>query len=176
MVLFTNKDVAHNKISVTTGVPYKNIHDLLYLPEPRKGLVLSESEELGCYPFVSMIMEAMPKIWKMLLLEEWGIWRSIENMPLYEILKRGVSNSKAPLIEEPAHHFGEHQDNECAAFLQVALLLMWGGVLYVDSKHWFVFSHDGWSVLATTHSLDIVKSFCDARNIKYEPLEEKMSE
>jgi hypothetical protein len=78
----------------------------------------------------------------LLWLTEWGIWPSSENWHLYYRLRHSYADQHL-LNEAPGHLFLEHEAEDLASFLQVAILNGWGGYVlpaanYVNA----FFSHD----------------------------------
>ena len=73
---------------------------------------------------------------------EWGIWPSSENWHLYYRLRQSYSDHRL-LHEAPGHLFLEHEAEELASFLQLAILNGWGGYVltHADYVNAF-FSHD----------------------------------
>jgi hypothetical protein len=78
----------------------------------------------------------------LLWITEWGIWPSSENHHLYYRLRQTYSDNRL-LQEAPGHLFLEHETEDLASFLQIAMLNGWGG--YVLTEAGYVnafFSHD----------------------------------
>jgi hypothetical protein len=78
----------------------------------------------------------------LLWITEWGIWPSSENWHLYYTLRQAYHDQRL-LHEAPGHLFVEHEAEDLATFLQVAMLNGWGG--YLLPHHNYVsafFSHD----------------------------------
>jgi hypothetical protein len=78
----------------------------------------------------------------LLWITEWGIWPSSENWHLYYKLRNTLGEQRL-LQEAPGHLFLQHETEDLASFLQVAMLNGWGG--YVLAEADFVnafFSHD----------------------------------
>ena len=78
----------------------------------------------------------------LLWMTEWGIWGSSENWHLYYKLRQSDGDHQL-LQESPGHLFLEHEAEDLASFLQIAMLNGWGG--YVLSEANYVnafFSHD----------------------------------
>jgi hypothetical protein len=78
----------------------------------------------------------------LLWLTEWGIWSSSENWYLYYKLRQTHGDLRL-LHEAPGHLFLEHESEDLASFLQIAMLNGWGGYIlphpnYVNA----FFSHD----------------------------------
>jgi len=78
----------------------------------------------------------------LLWVTEWGIWPSSENWHLYYKLRQSYSDRRL-LHEAPGHLFLEHEAEELASFLQVAMLNGWGGYVLTDLNYVNAFfSHD----------------------------------
>ena len=78
----------------------------------------------------------------LLWVTEWGIWPSSENWHLYYKLRQTYGDQRL-LHETPGHLFLEHEAEDLASFLQIAMLNGWGG--YVLTRANYVnafFSHD----------------------------------
>lgn len=78
----------------------------------------------------------------LLWITEWGIWPSSENWHLYYKLRHSYGDNRL-LDEAPGHLFLEHEAEDMASFLQLAMLNGWGGYLltHANSVNAF-FSHD----------------------------------
>ena len=73
---------------------------------------------------------------------EWGIWPSSENWHLYYRLRQSYQDQRL-LDEAPGHLFLEHEAEDLASFLQVAMLNGWGGYLLTQADYVNAFfSHD----------------------------------
>lgn len=72
---------------------------------------------------------------------EWDIWSS-ENWHLYYRLRQSYSDHRL-LHEAPGHLFLQHETEDLASFLQIAMLNGWGGYVltHADYVNAF-FSHD----------------------------------
>ena len=78
----------------------------------------------------------------LLWITEWGIWPSSENWHLYYKLRQTYGNSQL-LHEAPGHLFLEHEAEDLASFLQVAMLNGWGGYILTGANYVNAFfSHD----------------------------------
>jgi hypothetical protein len=78
----------------------------------------------------------------LLWITEWGIWSSSENLHLYYKLRQTYGDYRL-LNEAPGHLFLDHEAEDLASFLQIAMLNGWGG--YVLTQMDYVnafFSHD----------------------------------
>lgn len=78
----------------------------------------------------------------LLLLTECGVWPSSENWHLYYKLRQSYSDVRL-LHEAPGHLFLEHEVEDLASFLQLAMMNGWGGYVLsgITSLNAF-FSHD----------------------------------
>jgi hypothetical protein len=78
----------------------------------------------------------------LLWMTEWGIWPSSENWHLYYKLRQSYGDQRL-LHEAPGHLFLEHEAEDLASFLQVAMLNGWGGYILTDANYVNAFfSHD----------------------------------
>jgi len=78
----------------------------------------------------------------LLWITEWGIWPSSENWHLYHKLRQTYSDHQL-LHEAPRHLFLEHEAEDLASFLHVAMLNGWGGYVLPHANRVNVFfSHD----------------------------------
>jgi hypothetical protein len=78
----------------------------------------------------------------LLWVTESGIWSSRENWHLYYRLRQSYADYRL-LEEAPGHLFVEHESEDLASFLQVAMQNGWGGyVLTVADYANLFFSHD----------------------------------
>jgi len=78
----------------------------------------------------------------MLWITEWGIWTSSENYHLYYKL-RSIYGETRLLHEAPGHYFLQHEMDDLATFLQVAILNGWGGYILTEADYVNAFfSHD----------------------------------
>lgn len=78
----------------------------------------------------------------LLWITEWGIWPSSENWHLYYKLRQGCGDPRL-LHEAPGHLFLEHETEDLASFIQVAMLNGWGGYILTDANYANAFfSHD----------------------------------
>jgi hypothetical protein len=78
----------------------------------------------------------------LLWITEWGIWPSSENWHLYYRLRESYGDRRL-LHDAPGHLFLEHEAEDIASFLQLAMLNGWGGYLIpqINDVRMF-FSHD----------------------------------
>ena len=80
----------------------------------------------------------------LLWITEWGIWSPSENWHLYYKLRQTYGDYRL-LHEAPGHLFLEHEAEDLASFLQLAILNGWGGyVLTQANRVNAFFSHDGY--------------------------------
>ena len=78
----------------------------------------------------------------LLWITEWGIWPSSENWHLYYKL-RETHGDRRLLHELPGHLFLEHEAEDLASFLQIAMLNGWGGYVLTEADYVNAFfSHD----------------------------------
>ena len=78
----------------------------------------------------------------MLFITEWGIWPSSENWHLYYKLRQTYGDQRL-LQETPGLLFLEHEAEDLASFLQIAMLNGWGGYVLTQANYVNAFfSHD----------------------------------
>ena len=78
----------------------------------------------------------------LLWITEWGIWPSSENWHLYYKLRESYGD-RLLLHEAPGHLFLEHESEDLASFLQIAILNGWGGYVLTQADYVNAFfSHD----------------------------------
>jgi hypothetical protein len=78
----------------------------------------------------------------LLWVTEWGIWPSSENWHLYYKLRQTYGDQRL-LHELPGHLFLEHEEEDLASFLQIAMLNGWGGYVLTHANNVNAFfSHD----------------------------------
>ena len=78
----------------------------------------------------------------LLWITEWGIWPSTENWHLYYKLRHSYGDLRL-LHEAPGHLFLEHESEDLASFMQVAMLNGWGGYVLTHANYVNAFfSHD----------------------------------
>ena len=78
----------------------------------------------------------------LLWITETGIWPSSENWHLYYRLRQSYSDHVL-LHEAPGHLFLEHETEDLASFLQIAMLNGWGGYVLTEADYVNAFfSHD----------------------------------
>ena len=78
----------------------------------------------------------------LLWITEWGIWPSSENWHLYYKIRHTYGDVRL-LPEAPGHLCLEHETEDLASFLQVAMLNGWGGYVLTEADYVNAFfSHD----------------------------------
>lgn len=78
----------------------------------------------------------------LLFVTEWGIWPSSENWHLYYKLRQNYGDNRL-LNDAPGHLFLEHETEDLASFLQIAMLNGWGGYVLTEANYINAFfSHD----------------------------------
>ncbi len=78
----------------------------------------------------------------LLWITEWDIWPSSENWHLYYKLRTSYGDHHL-LHEAPGHLFLEHEAEDLASFLQLAMLNGWGGYVLTQADYANAFfSHD----------------------------------
>src|SRR3954451_4947743 len=103
-----------------------------YPPEPYRVFYVA-------HWMATSLTQRMPAL---LWITECGIWPSSENWHLYYKLQRSYHDQHL-LHEMPGHLFLEHEAEDLASFLQVAMLNRWGGYLLAQANYLNAFfSHD----------------------------------
>ena len=78
----------------------------------------------------------------LLWITEWGVWPSSENWHLYYKVRQAYGDLRL-LTEAPGHLCLEHESEDLASFLQMAMLNGWGGYVLTEANFVNVFfSHD----------------------------------
>ena len=78
----------------------------------------------------------------LLHITEWGVWPSSENWHLYYKLRQSCADNRL-LEDAPGHLFLEHEVEDFASFLQLAMLNGWGGYVLTAANYVNAFfSHD----------------------------------
>lgn len=78
----------------------------------------------------------------LLWITEWGIWPSSENWHLYYKMRQTYGDFQL-LAEVPGHLCLEHETEDLASFLQMAMLNGWGGYVLTEANYVNAFfSHD----------------------------------
>jgi hypothetical protein len=113
----------------TAGIAVERIG---YPPEPHKFFCLAH------WIATSMTYRMPTLLW----ITEWSIWPSSENWHLYYRLRQGYGD-RTLLHETPGHLFLEHEAEDLASFLQIAMLNGWGGYVLTHANYMNAFfSHD----------------------------------
>ncbi len=108
------------------------VEHVAYPPEPHCLFYVS-------YWIAQTLTYRMPTL---LWITEWGIWPSTENWHLYYKLRQTYSDQRL-LDEAPGHLFLEHETEDLASFLQIAMLNGWGGYVLTQADYVNAFfSHD----------------------------------
>jgi hypothetical protein len=98
------------------------------------------------------ITHRMPAL---LWITEWSIWPSSENWHLYYKLRQSYSDGRL-LHEAPGHYFLEHEAEDLASFLQLAMLNGWGGYVLTQADYVNAFfSHDEFFDFFSDHSKNL---------------------
>jgi len=91
----------------------------------------------------------------LLWLTEWGLWPSSENWHLYYKLRQ-TCNDPRLLDEAPGHLFLEHETEDLASVLQVAMLNGWGGYVLTEADYVNAFfSHDEYIDFFANHDANL---------------------
>jgi hypothetical protein len=78
----------------------------------------------------------------LLRITEWSVWPSSENWHLHDKLRHSYGDLRL-LHEAPGHLFLEHDSEDLASFLQIAMLNGWGGYILTQADYVNAFfSHD----------------------------------
>ncbi len=78
----------------------------------------------------------------LLWVSAWNVWPSSENWHLYYRLRQSYGDQRL-LEEAPGHLFLEHEAEDLASFLQLAMLNGWDGYVLTQADYVNVFfSHD----------------------------------
>jgi hypothetical protein len=94
------------------------------------------------------LMYRMPAL---LWITEWGIWPSSENWHLYYKMRQTYGDPRL-LHEASGHFFLEHEAEDLASFLQIAMLNGWGGYVLTQANYVNAFfSHDEYIKFFATH-------------------------
>jgi hypothetical protein len=102
----------------------------------------------------------------LLWITEWGIWPSSENWHIYYKLRQSYADHRL-LHEAPGHLFLEHESEDLASFLQLAILNGWGGYFLSGSNHINAFfSHDEYIdfYAERNESLDAIREIWNAND------------
>lgn len=91
----------------------------------------------------------------LLWITEWGIWPSSENWHLY-YRARQTYGDRHMLCEAPGHLCFEHETEDLASFLQMAMLNGWGGYILTAANYVNAFfSHDEYIDFFATHETNL---------------------
>ena len=113
----------------TAGIAVERIG---YPPEPNKFFYFA-------HWIATSLTYRMPTL---LWITEWSIWPSSENWHLYYRLRQSYGD-RTLLHETPGHLFLEHEAEDLASFLQIAMLNGWGGYVLTHANYMNAFfSHD----------------------------------
>ena len=94
-----------------------------------------------------------PLLW----VTEWGIWPSSENWHLYYKLRQTYGDQRL-LYETPGHLFLEHEAEDLASFLQIAMLNGWGGYVLTQANYVNAFfNHDEYIDFFAGHDQDLAE-------------------
>jgi len=112
-----------------------------YPPEPYRIFYIA-------HWIATALMYRMPAL---LWITEWGIWPSSENWHLYYKMRQTYGDPRL-LHEAPGHFFLEHEAEDLASFLQIAMLNGWGGYVLTQANYVNAFfSHDEYIKFFATH-------------------------
>ena len=113
-------------------LPELSVERISYPPEPHKFFYFA-------HWIATSLTYRMPTL---LWVTEWGIWPSTENWHLYYKLRNSYRDRRL-LHEAPGHLFLEHEAEDLASFLQMAMLNGWGGYVLTQANYVNAFfSHD----------------------------------
>ena len=114
------------------AVPGMHVERINYPPEPYRAFFVA-------HWIATSLTYGMPTL---LWITEWSIWPSSENWHLYYKLRQ-TYNEQRLLQEAPGHLFLEHEAEDLASFLQVAMSNGWGGYILTQADYVNAFfSHD----------------------------------
>jgi len=106
----------------------------------------------------------------LLLITEFGIWPSFENLHLYYRLRSSYNDYRS-LAEAPGHAFLSHEGSDIATFLDLVIQFGWGAFLFgVGSTTHMTISHDQWILIASDSNLDAVVEDADEFSLPYKRL------
>src|SRR5262249_6209516 len=106
------------------GVPDLHAERIGYPPEPHGILFFAH------WIATSLTYRRPALLW----MTEWGIWPSSENWHLYYRLRQSYGDLRL-LDEAPGHLFLEHEAEDLASFLQLAMLNGWGGYVLTEANY-----------------------------------------
>ncbi|GAC1346980.1 MAG: hypothetical protein NVSMB18_30630 [Acetobacteraceae bacterium] len=99
---------------------------------------------------------------KLLWIREWGVWPSLENWDLFNVLRGASGIDGGLLTDTPGHEFASDELDRSISYLQILLLNGWGGVLIGQENHnRIAISHDSWLSIRQTADLSSQKSLID---------------
>lgn len=82
-----------------------------------------------------------------LWITEHGIWPSLENWHLFNIL-RAASGEHRHVFDAPGHLFTADEQDDLVSYLQIVIFSGWGGhMVGCETKRHMFISHDSWFVL-----------------------------
>ena len=113
------------------------------LPDIKTERISYPSEPHRFYYVASWIAQTLTyRMPTLLWITEWGIWPSSENWHAYYKLRNAYHDHRL-LHEAPGHLFLEHETEDLATFLQLAMLNGWGGYILTHANYFNAFfSHD----------------------------------
>lgn len=104
------------------------------------------------YSFASAVADWFtPFSLSVLLVTEFGIWPSRENLHLFQKLRLAYSENK-PLFLAPGHLFLDFEKQDLVSLLHLCLLFGWSGILASNQSKVVYFSHDEWVGLSGEES------------------------
>ena len=116
-----------------------------YPPEPYRFLFVA-------HWIAAALTYRMPAL---LWITEWSIWPSSENWHLYYKLRQTYGDPRL-LHEAPGHFFLEHEVEDLASFLQMAMLNGWGGYVLTQADYVNAFfSHDEYIDFFAKHDANL---------------------
>jgi hypothetical protein len=114
------------------SAPDTNVERVEYPKEPYRVFVIAH------WMAQSLTFRRPALLW----LTEWSIWPSSENWHLYYKVRQTYADHRL-LYEAPGHLSLEHETEDLASFLQIAMLNGWGGYLLTHANYVNAFfSHD----------------------------------
>ena len=114
------------------AVPKIQVERIAYPAEPHRIFGMA-------HWIASSLTFRMPTL---LWITEWSVWPSSENWHLYYKLRHSYEDLQL-LHEAPGHLFLEHESEDLASFLQIAMLNGWGGYILTQADYVNAFfSHD----------------------------------
>ena len=120
------------KRSKPDSVPETQVERIGYPAEPHRVFGIA-------HWIANSLTYRMPTL---LWITEWSIWPSSENWHLYYKLRHSYGDLRL-LHEAPGHLFLEHESEDLASFLQIAMLNGWGGYILTQADYVNAFfSHD----------------------------------